>query len=150
MRCAQGLPQSPFFAGRFGDVIREKDDADADEDDDADLPEEQVSEPCEGEVDRMHAVEKHSEKSTELILRVLERTTATIAQNLADVWEAFGAFSRSRVGVSPEALLKACRYCGVDELMQMLKRYQHMKADEKEVEELSEALCGVWDRTVEK
>jgi hypothetical protein len=95
---------------------------------------------------RMQAVEERSEHATELIGLVLSRTGHDLASELTAVWEAFGHFCTSRVGLSAQQVLGACGYPGREQLASWLKAHAHVKPNAQAVAGYREGLCGVWDR----
>jgi hypothetical protein len=164
VRCAQGLPQAAFFARELWKVPRdgadgaadgegdeaecegEAEDGGSEEEAEKDYVQEDLS--CLGEDvgRRMRAVEERSEHATELIGLVLSRTGYDLASELMGVWEAFGSFCTSRVGLSAEQVLGACGYPAREELIDWLKAYAQVKPNAKTVAGYREGLCGVWDR----
>ena len=119
VRCGQGLSQSLYFSpelqehsephGRAGEsAMTAVNETIALEEQDEGYTQEDLSILGEDFGQRVSAIEERSEKSTELILKVLGRTGLTLATELFSIWEAFGQFSRSRVGLPPERLLEAC------------------------------------------
>jgi hypothetical protein len=175
VRCAQGLPRAAFFARKLrqapGDGADGSPDCERDVEEEHGSDEGDEAE-CEGEAEdggseeeaerdyvqedlsclgedvgrRMQVVEERSKHATELIGLVLSRTGHDLASELKAVWEAFGSFCTSRVGLPVEQLLRACGYPGRDELTEWLTAYAHVKANAKTVAGYRDGLCGVWDR----
>ncbi|MDB5328917.1 MAG: hypothetical protein JWP03_68 [Phycisphaerales bacterium] len=177
VRCAQGLSQTPFFARKLRKVpggaaegYADADEVDAEGEPDrgghagdgggADIEGEAEADKAYVHEDlsclggdlgrRMQAVEGRSEYATDLIGLVLSRTGHDLASELKAVWEAFGHFCTSRVGLSAEKVLDACGYPGREELTDWLKAYAHVEPNAKTVADYREGLCGVWDRRFEE
>ena len=149
VRCAEGLPPSPFFDRKHslpaGDGVGENPSEAAPAPKDADEAE-AMEALGEGVWDRMRAVEGHAKRSTELMLRVLERAAEERAGELLGVWEAFGRFCQGKLGLTPERALMACGKPVMEEMELTLGLCGDVKADEAAVAEFAEALCGVWER----
>lgn len=151
VRCGQGLPQSPYFALELTPW--------ADDDSNAE-PKEPVSRGAsttkdqqpdlsalgDDFVDRMEAVEKRSQRSTQLMLKALHRTGLDIGAELISIWQAFGDFSRSRLSIEPLQLITACAYPSKEDLEDALKVYAEIEPDAESVQKYRQAICEVWDR----
>lgn len=153
VRCGQGLSQSPYFALELSPWADEASDADAARKERAE-PQKRVAEDQqpdlsvlgEGFIARMEAVEKRSQRSTELILKVLHRTGLDIGAELVSIWQALGDFSRSRLSLEPLQLITACAYPSKPDLEDALKVYAEIKPDPESVQKYCQALSDVWDR----
>jgi hypothetical protein len=90
-------------------------------------------------------VQRRSEHFTACGVVVLLSAINGIAQDLADSWTAFGRFCRTRLGVSPETMLKAWEF-PLEEFQNTLNRYDKVKPDPKKVEEYFGYISKQWDR----
>jgi hypothetical protein len=95
---------------------------------------------------RLHAVEKRAEHFTACGMLSLLLAARDAAQELVNTWEAFGAFCRTRVGVSPEVMLRAWQFPVAGDFEETLKRYAHLKPDPQKVKEYTRHICINWDR----
>ena len=60
-------------------------------------------------------------------------------------WEAFGRFCRTRVGVSPETMLRACGFPVAGDFEETLKRYGKVKPDPQKVRQYTRYISVNWD-----
>jgi hypothetical protein len=95
---------------------------------------------------RMMAVEDRMQRTTNFVFTHLFLTARTQAQQLADTWEAFGRFCRTRVGVAPEVLRDAWGKPIAADFKDMVRRYPDVKPDEKKVNEYLGMIYRGWDR----
>ena len=153
IRCGQGLSQAPYFSKKLWEV---SDPEAAAKDGAGEAPgpatpaghdqEPDLSMLGEDFVSRMEAVEKRSEHSTDLILRVLHRTGFEVAAELLSIWQAFGDFTRTRLSLEPLQVITACAHPGRPDLEDALKLYAGIKTDGESVEKYRQAICELWDR----
>jgi hypothetical protein len=68
-----------------------------------------------------------------------------VAQDLVNTWEAFGRFCRTRVGVTPETMLRAWGFPVAGDFEETLKRYARLKPDPEKVKEYTRYICVSWD-----
>jgi hypothetical protein len=68
-----------------------------------------------------------------------------VSKDLIKVWDAFGAFCRTRLGVGPETMMRAWQF-PLEELQVTLKRYDKSKPDPAKVKEYCGYICKQWDR----
>jgi hypothetical protein len=155
-RFAKRLPQLDFFS-----KDREPDDDDHKEENGGeatDGPAEDDAPPTapqpvrasrhrEGELARrMMAVEDRVQGMTDTVFLALFRTAHEHAQQLANTWEAFGRFCRTRVGVEPDVMLDAWGFPIAQDFREMLKRYEDVKPDEARVDEYFGLITSTWDK----
>src|SRR5215207_6448970 len=92
----------------------------------------------------MEAVERRVEhfitSNVVEILCVME----DVVRDLVNTWTAFGAFCHTRLGVSPEAMMRAWQF-PLGEFEQSLKRYEKTKPDPARVTEYLGYLTKQWD-----
>jgi hypothetical protein len=160
--CGRGRRQVEFFAkplpepreepedgagdshGGGGDEGDGGDDEPFDEDDEED-EEQGPPKRHEDRGRRLAAVEKRAEHFTACSVLALTLAARDVAQDLVDTWEAFGRFCRTRVGVSPETMLRAWGFPVAGDLSEMLERYAHLKPDPQKVDEYTHYICKHWD-----
>ena len=152
--CGQGLPQIHFFSHpmpqprEVSDEEFERAAREAEGEEDEDFGDEDREQP-KWHVDRgqrLHAVEKRAQHFTacgKLSLMLAARDTA---QDLVNTWAAFGAFCRTRVGVSPEVMLRAWQFPVAGDFEEALGRYAHLKPDPQKVKQYTRHICLNWDR----
>jgi hypothetical protein len=157
-RCGKGLPQCEFFAKPLPEPEAEETAPEEDEneigDDDADPDvdkgddDEVVVDPSPGQIDhgrRMDAVERRVEHFTTSNVVELLCVMEEIAKDLVNTWVAFGAFCRTRLGVSPETMMKAWQF-PLDDFLETLRRYDKTQPDPAKVKEYLGYICKQWDR----
>jgi hypothetical protein len=150
-------PQLDFFS-------RDREpDGDGDDDDDSGI--EQADEPAEdntalaapqplrasrhrqGELARrMMAVEDRVQVMTDYTFAALLRGILDLVRELSEVWSAYDRFCHDRLGVSAEVMLGAWEFPTGGEVMELLKRYGHVKPDPLKVDEYHGIYCRAWDR----
>jgi hypothetical protein len=164
-RFAKRLPQMDFFGKQRQQDLDGDDDDDDDEDDDEDdasgetddapaqedpltAPEPlRASDYREGELaTRMMAVEDRMQLMTDIVFAQLFQAALDQAQRLADIWEAFGRFTRTRLRLAPEAVLDAWGKPIAAEFTAVLQWYPKVKPDEAKVNEYLGMICDGWDR----
>src|SRR5690349_21783090 len=123
-QCGQGEPQIHFFAQPLPEIRIEDNSADDESDvgqsldddetrDEPDLDEEDDEDDkalSEHDIERglrMDAVHKRAEHFTACGLLAITLAEKDIAQDLVETWAAFSRFCRTRVGVTPETMLRA-------------------------------------------
>jgi hypothetical protein len=148
-RCGKGKKQMGFFARPMPDpheaVDYSGDDEEQERDDRSD---EEVLSPTPLQINqgsRMEAVQKRSEYFTTCCAVVLLGAMNDVAKDLVNVWSAFGAFCRTRLGVSPETMMRAWQF-PLDDFLETLKRYDKTKPDPAKVKEYVGYICKQWDR----
>jgi hypothetical protein len=90
-------------------------------------------------------VQRRAEHFTACGMVALLGAINDIAHDLVESWAAFGRFCHSRVGVSPETMLKAWEF-PLEEFLETLKRYERVKPDPAKVEEYFGYISKQWDR----
>ena len=171
-RSGQGQPQMDFFARPLPEPAPADDAGDEDEDDggggeagddddeadngdvgdaavdDTDEEEEQ-GEALPRDLERgrrLDAVQRRAEHFTAGGMAALLLAAKDIAQDLVDTWAAFGAFCRTRVGVTPETMLGAWGFPVLGEFQDMLAHYAGLEPDRQKVRQYSGYMCTPWDR----
>jgi hypothetical protein len=152
--CGQGLPQIHFFSRPLpkpreaSDEEFEQAAREAEGEDDEDFGDEDREQPKwhQDRGQRLHAVEKRAQHFTacgKLSLMLAARDTA---QDMVNTWEAFGAFCRTRVGVTAETMLAAWGFPVAGDFEETLKRYAHLKPQAEKVRDYTRSICINWDR----
>ena len=161
----EGRPQMPFYAGKLADLSGIKFDGsfdevndnldDTEQEQETESPEDANEEEAESDKEqagadessagddftkRAAAVSARSEHASQFMDLVLQRTAHDVAKMLLETWEAFGRFTRTRVGLEPSEVLKAWGFPIVDDLESVLDAYGHVKLDEAKVVEYSEMI----------
>jgi hypothetical protein len=156
--CAQGKRQMDFFgkkraAHEHAEDAHDEDGEEATElaDDEAakvDDGPERLSELWDGEEmgRRMAAVEDRMQVMTDYVFLALCDAANRLAADLANTWEAFGRFTRTRLGIAPETLLDAWGFPIAADFKDMLKRYEHVKPDPAMVDEYFKLITTMWDK----
>jgi len=152
--CGQGLPQIHFFSRPLPepreatDEEIEQAESEAEGEVDEDFGDEDREQPKwhEDRGERLDAVQKRAEHFTACGMLSLMLAARDTAQDLVNTWEAFGAFCRTRLGVTPEVMLRAWRFPVAGEFEETLKRYAHLKPDPQNVKQYTRWICVNWDR----
>ena len=111
-----------------------------------DLKEMRMSKRLAGEfARRMIAVEDRTQYATDLVLAPLLAAAAAIAQDLVNVWAAYGRFCRTRLGVAPEVMMRAWEMPLLADLEQMLTAYAAVQPQPEKVAEYATYCCANWD-----
>ena len=148
-RCGKGKRQMGFFSRPMpnpNEVVDYSDDDEGEEVDDR--SDEEVIQPTALQIDqgsRMEAVQKRSEYFTTCTAVVLLSAMNDVSKDLVNVWGAFGRFCTTRLGVSPETMLRAWQFPLAD-FLETLKRYDKTKPDAKKVDEYFGYIRTQWDR----
>jgi hypothetical protein len=71
----------------------------------------------------MAAVEGRAEYATDVVMAPVLAAAATIAQDLVNVWAAFGRFCRSRLDVGPDVMMRAWEMPLLADIELMLQDY---------------------------
>jgi hypothetical protein len=153
LRCAQGLPQTQFFAKPLPEPTVDEDagpDAPDDEDEDEwdEEEEDEDAVPMAAHDDRgrrLEAIQKRAERFTAGGMALLLHAVGEISQTLVDMWAAYGRFCRTRLGVEPETMLRAWQF-PLAEFQETLERYEKVRPDEKKVAEYTGYITRQWDR----
>jgi hypothetical protein len=161
--CGQGLRQLDFFAKDLPKPtvvdVAEEDNAQDDDEPEEDIDEDDIDEDededdeDEGQFSgrdlergrRLEAVQKRSEYFTACSALAITLTAQGIAQDLVNTWEALGRFCRTRVGVSPETMLRAWGFPVAGDFEEMLKRYRKLKPDPEKVQQYTKYISENWD-----
>jgi hypothetical protein len=154
-RCGKGLPQCEFFAKPLPEPEADETASDEDEVEPHDDPDElhidaddyEVVDPTPAEVDhgrRMDAVERRVEQFTTRNVVELLCVMEDVARELVNTWAAFGAFCRTRLGVSPETMMRAWQF-PLEEFRETLRRHDKTKPDPAKVEEYLGYITKQWD-----
>jgi hypothetical protein len=155
-RCGKGLPQCEFFARPLPEPAAEETATDEDEvelGDDADCPnvdagdDDEVVDPTPAEADhgrRMDAVERRVEQFTTRGVVELLCVMEDVARELVNTWAAFGAFCRTRLGVSPETMMRAWQF-PLEEFQETLKRFEKTRPDPAKVDQYFGYITKQWD-----
>jgi hypothetical protein len=107
---------------------------------------ERLSELWDGEfARRMMAVEDRVQGMTDSVFASLFQAAHDLATQLVNSWAAFGRFCQERLGVSPETMLHAWGFPIADDLVAMLKRYEHIQANPTAVDAFFNQICSSWD-----
>jgi hypothetical protein len=138
VRCEKGLRQTEFFAG--------SDQPEGDEENPDETADHSPLLAYEERGRRMEAVQRRAEEFTKEGLAAFCHAVDGIAQDLVDSWAAFDRFSRERLGVSAEILLRAWGFPFLDELMETLKRHDELTPNVERVNELRNCIWTNWDR----
>jgi hypothetical protein len=157
VRHGRRLPQTAFFAEHAAYAAGEN--AEGDEDDSAAEPGgtsggndddpggQRLSRGFRGEfARRMAAVEDRTQYATDCVLPPLAAAAGELAQELVNVWAAFGRFCRSRLGVSPEVMMRAWQMPLLADVELMLKDYASVQPQEEKIAEYAHYCCLTWDR----
>ena len=147
-RHGRALPQIRYF-GRHNPTADPEPDADAGEavDDEDDEEEEEDEVGASGEFTRrIMAVEDRTQHATDVVLAPLLAATASVAQDLVNVWTAYGRFCRSRLGVPPEVMMRAWEMPLLADVELMLKDYAAVRPQPEKVAEYADCCCATWDR----
>ena len=164
--CGQGLRQLDFFARALpqptvvgsaeeGEAVDddEPEEDDVARDEDPDGEDEDVDDDEEGPFSdrdiergrRLAAVTERSEHFTACSILAVTLAAKDIAQDLVNTWEALGRFCRTRVGVTPETMLRAWQFPMAGDFEETLKRYSQLKPDPQKAKEYTTYICKQWD-----
>jgi hypothetical protein len=157
-RYGRRQPQLDFFDPREDEGPADAEDAEdetepagADEADEADEEPSarglRMSRWREGELARrMSAVEDRAERHTDAALLPLVAAAGGVAQDLVNIWAAYGRFCRSRLGVSPEVMLRAWEVPLLAELEELLAECRGVGPQAGKVAEYADYCFHAWDR----
>lgn len=91
-------------------------------------------------------VEDRTQYATDLVLAPLLAAAPVIAQDLVNVWAAYGRFCRSRLGVGPDVMMRAWGMPLLADVELMLADYPGVRPQEEKVAEYARYCCVAWDR----
>ena len=90
-------------------------------------------------------MQRRSEYFTTCTAVVLLGAINDVSKDLVNVWAAFGRFCTTRLGVSPETMLRAWQF-PLEDFLETLRRYDKTKPDPKKVDEYFGYIRTQWDR----
>jgi hypothetical protein len=92
----------------------------------------------------MDAVERRVELFTTRNVAELLCVMEDVAKDLVNTWAALGRFCASRLGVTPETMMRAWQF-PLEEFQQTLKRYEKTRPDPAKVDEYFGYITKYWD-----